>query len=83
MLRHSKIEIKLNEGYTQVFIDGHRIDSVRGYELKHFPDYDFPILTLHLEAVDMKYDMDCLTKVDNNVAPVNVRLDFIDSSKTK
>jgi hypothetical protein len=84
MVRQAKIEIKLNEdeGYTQVFIDGNRIDGVRGYKLEQYTD-NTPILTLHINALDATVNRECILKLNDTPCEADVKLDYIDASKTK
>lgn len=55
----SKIEIRQVEGekiFTEICIDGHKIDGVRGYELKQ-DRAGFPVLTIDLNAFDIATDL--------------------------
>lgn len=55
----SKIEIRQVEGekiFTEICIDGHKIDGVRGYELKQ-DKAGFPVLTIDLNAFDIATDL--------------------------
>jgi hypothetical protein len=58
----SKIEIRQVEGekiFTEICIDGHKIDGVRGYELKQ-DKAGFPVLTIDLNAFDIATDLRAL-----------------------
>lgn len=55
----SKIEIRQVEGekiFTEICIDGHKIDGVRDYELKQ-SKAGLPILTVDLNAFDITTDL--------------------------
>ena len=55
----SKIEIRQVEGekiFTEICIDGHKIDGVRGYELRQ-DRAGFPVLTIDLNAFDVATDL--------------------------
>ncbi len=46
------IEIKTNGVHAEIFIDGKKINGVRGYEPTHEAS-NIPILQLHLKATDV------------------------------
>lgn len=55
----SKIEIRQVEGekiFTEILIDGHKIDGVRDYELKQ-NRAGLPVLTVDLNAFDITTDL--------------------------
>lgn len=55
----SKIEIRQVEGekiFTEIYIDGHKIDGVRDYELKQ-SRVGLPVLTIDLNAFDIATDL--------------------------
>lgn len=54
----SKIEIKRNleHNYTEIFIDGNKINGVRSFELKQVGNAPAPTLTLDLNAVNVSVD---------------------------
>lgn len=58
-VKMSKIEIRQVEGekiFTEICIDGHKIDGVRSYELKQ-DRAGFPVLTIDLNAFDIATDL--------------------------
>lgn len=59
----SKIEIRQSENergiFTEILIDGHKIDGVRSYELKQKAG-GAPILTVDLNAFDIATDLKML-----------------------
>lgn len=63
-MKKSKIEIKRNEelGYTEIFIDGHKINGVRSFVLSQDHGSCYPILTLDLNAVNVCVDSPMLLR---------------------
>lgn len=59
-----KIEIRQVDGelgiFTEVLIDGHKIDGVRSFELKQGVGNSIPTLTLDLNAFDFSTDLKML-----------------------
>lgn len=59
----AKIEIKQVENkhgiFTEILIDGHKIDGVRSYELKQKAGM-VPVLTIDLNALDIATDLKML-----------------------
>lgn len=57
---HSHIEIKTRAEhggmFTEVFVDGHKLNGVRRYELKHGGANQCPTLTLDLNALGISVD---------------------------
>lgn len=60
----AKIEIRQVDGekgiFTEILIDGHKIDGVRRFTLKQGVGDDVPTLTLDLNALDIATDMKML-----------------------
>lgn len=60
----AKIEIRQVDGekgiFTEILIDGHKIDGVRSFTLKQGVGDDIPTLTLDLNALDLATDMKML-----------------------
>lgn len=56
----SKIEIRQCNGeqgvFTELLIDGHKINGLRSFELKQLPGNNIPILTIDLNAMDFATD---------------------------
>ena len=56
----AKIEIRQVDGekgvFTEILIDGHKIDGIRSYELKQKAG-EIPILTIDLNAFDIATDL--------------------------
>lgn len=56
-----KIEIRQVDGkhgiFTEVLIDGHKIDGVRRFTLNQVAGDDIPTLTLDLNALNLATDM--------------------------
>ena len=60
----SKIEIRQVDGdkgiFTEILIDGHKIDGVRSFMLKQGVGDDVPTMTLDLNALELATDMKML-----------------------
>ena len=60
----AKIEIRQVDGekgiFTEILIDGHKIDGVRSFTLKQGVGDDIPTITLDLNALDLATDMKML-----------------------
>lgn len=60
----AKIEIRQVDGekgiFTEILIDGHKIDGVRSFTLKQGVGDDVPTLTLDLNALELATDMKML-----------------------
>lgn len=60
----SKIEIRQVGGekgiFTEILIDGHKIDGVRSFMLKQGVGDDVPTMTLDLNALELATDMKML-----------------------
>lgn len=56
-----KIEIRQVEGekgiFTEILFDGHKLEGVRSYELRHEYGNEIPILTVDLNALDFTTDI--------------------------
>ncbi len=63
-MKTSKIEIKRNQefGYTEIFIDGHKINGVRSFVLSQDHGSGYPTLTLDLNAVNICVDSPMLLR---------------------
>lgn len=64
MKKISKLEIRQvnNEKgiFTEILIDGHKIDGVRSFELKQEVGNSIPILSIDLNALDLSTDLKLL-----------------------
>ena len=60
----SKIKIRQVDGekgiFTEILIDGHKIDGVRSFMLKQGVGDDVPTMTLDLNALELATDMKML-----------------------
>lgn len=68
----SKIEIRQVEGekiFTEICIDGHKIDGVRGYELTQ-NRVGLPVLTIDLNAFDISVDLRMLRLNQEHVGTI-------------
>lgn len=59
----SNIVIKSNEkkGYTEIFVDGHKLKGVRSFELKEDVS-GAPTLTVDLNAINLSVDCLCFMR---------------------
>lgn len=69
----AKIEIRQVDGekgiFTEILIDGHKIDGVRSYELKQ-KGAGVPILTIDLNAFDIATDLKVLLINQDDVGEI-------------
>lgn len=63
-MKTSKVEIRQVEGekgiYTEILIDGHKLEGVRSFELKHGIGDCVPILSIDLNALNLSTDLQML-----------------------
>ena len=59
-MENSRIEIKTDGAFSQIFIDGRKLNGVRNYKLEHAAG-KAPTLTLDLNAFDVSVDGQMLT----------------------
>lgn len=63
MKRNPRIEIRTKESsssFTEVYVNGHKLDGVRRYTLRHDPEDGIPVLTVDLNALDLAVDVECI-----------------------
>lgn len=69
----AKVEIRQVDGekgiFTEILIDGHKIDGVRSYELKQKAG-ESPILILDLNAFDISTDLKVLKLNQSTVGEI-------------
>lgn len=60
-MKVSKIEIRQVEGekgiFTEILVDGHKLEGVRSFELKQGVGDCFPILSIDLNALNLSTDL--------------------------
>ena len=70
----SKVEIRQVEGekgiYTEILIDGHKLEGVRSFELKQGVGDSEPILSIDLNAFDLSTDLQFLKVNQNGVGEI-------------
>lgn len=63
-MKTSKVEIRQVEGekgiYTEILIDGHKLEGVRSFELKQGIGDCVPILSIDLNALNLSTDLQML-----------------------
>lgn len=70
----SKIEIHQCEGeegiFTEIFIDGHKINGVRSFSLKQGVGNSIPVLTIDLNALNFSTDIQMLRLVQDGMGEI-------------
>lgn len=60
----AKVEIKTKHenthAFTEIYVDGHKLDGVRRFELKQEVGNELPILTVDLSFMDLAIDVELL-----------------------
>jgi hypothetical protein len=73
-MKTSKIEIRQvngNEGiFTEILVDGHKLEGVRSFELKQGVGDSEPILSIDLNAFDLSTDLQFLKVNQNGVGEI-------------
>lgn len=63
-MSYSRIEIRQLGGekglFTEIYVDGHKLNGVRRFELKQETGNSLPILTVDLNALDLSTDVKIL-----------------------
>lgn len=63
-MKVSKIEIRQVEGkkgiFTEILVDGHKLEGVRSFELKQGVGNSVPILSIDLNALNLSTDLQML-----------------------
>lgn len=63
-MKTSKIEIRQVNGekgiFTEILVDGHKLEGVRSFELKQEVGNSIPILSIDLNALDLSTDLKLL-----------------------
>ena len=63
-MKVSKIEIRQVDGergiFTEILIDGHKLEGVRSFELKQGVGNSVPILSIDLNALNLSTDLQML-----------------------
>lgn len=63
-MKTSKIEIRQVEGekgiFTEILVDGHKLEGVRSFELKQGVGNSVPILSIDLNALNLSTDLQTL-----------------------
>lgn len=63
-MKASKIEIRQVDGetgiFTEILVDGHKLEGVRSFELKQGVGNSIPILSIDLNALNLSTDLQML-----------------------
>lgn len=80
----SKVEIRQVEGekgiYTEILIDGHKLEGVRSFELKQGVGDSEPILSIDLNAFDLSTDLQMLQVNQKGIGEIE-EIKFKDSQR--
>lgn len=81
----AKVEIRQSGGvseiFTEILVDGHKLDGVRSYELKHEAG-KIPVLSLDLNAFDISTDLMMLKLNQSTVGEIE-SIKFKDGCEVK
>jgi hypothetical protein len=73
-MKVSKIEIRQVNGecgiFTEILVDGHKLEGVRSFELKQGVGDSEPILSIDLNAFDLSTDLQFLKVNQNGVGEI-------------
>lgn len=73
-MKKSKIEIRQVDGecgiFTEILVDGHKLEGVRSFELKQGVGDSEPILSIDLNAFDLSTDLRVLKVNQNGVGEI-------------
>lgn len=73
-MQASKIEIRQcerKEGiFTEIFIDGHKLNGVRSFSLKQGVGNSIPVLTIDLNALNFSIDIQMLRLVQDGMGEI-------------
>lgn len=73
-MKNSKIEIRQVQGekgiFTEILIDGHKLNGVRRYELKQGTGDSIPTLTVDLNALELSTDLQMLKVNQDGVGEI-------------
>ena len=73
-MKKSKIEIRQVDGecgiFTEILVDGHKLEGVRSFELKQGAGDSKPILSIDLNSFDLSTDLQFLKVNQNGVGEI-------------
>lgn len=73
-MKTPKIEIRQVDGekgiFTEILVDGHKLEGVRSFELKQGVGDSEPILSIDLNAFDLSTDLQFLKVNQNGVGEI-------------
>lgn len=83
-MKTSKVEIRQIEGekgiYTEILIDGHKLEGVRSFELKQGVGDYVPILSIDLNALNLSTDLQMLQVNQKGIGEIE-EIKFKDSPR--
>ncbi len=73
-MKASKIEIRQVDGekgiFTEILVDGHKLEGVRSFELKQGVGDSIPILSIDLNALNLSTDLQTLQVNQNGIGEI-------------
>lgn len=73
-MKASKIEIRQVDGekgiFTEILVDGHKLEGVRSFELKQGVGNSVPILSIDLNALNLSTDLQTLQVNQNGIGEI-------------
>lgn len=73
-MKASKIEIRQVDGekgiFTEILVDGHKLEGVRSFELKQGGGNSVPILSIDLNALNLSTDLQTLQVNQNGIGEI-------------
>ena len=51
-----KIEIRTDGAFSEIYVDGHKLNGVRSFKLEHGVGNQLPVLTVDLNALNLSVD---------------------------
>lgn len=72
---NQKIEIKTDGAFSDIYVDGHKLNGVRSFKLEHGVGNQFPVLTVDLNALNLSIDGEMLLRQEGYG---NINIDFKD-----
>lgn len=73
-MKTPKIEIRQVDGekgiFTEILVDGHKLEGVRSFELKQGVGNSVPILSIDLNALNLSTDLQTLQVNQNGIGEI-------------
>ena len=72
---NQKIEIKTQGAFSEIYVDGHKLDGVRSFKLEQGVGNQIPVLTVDLNALNLSVDGEMLLRQEGYG---NINIEFKD-----